>query len=142
MRPMFTIIADTVDRRPQADNALSHDLLYARCSARSWELQTGIRGHANCNTNMSLALDKVGFSSAFVHDAFNVFMTTGMDANHRLFYRDPLAKKGDYVEMFAEIDTMVAISACPAGCNGPTNTGLQCVVFDQPHALPGKRDAI
>jgi uncharacterized protein YcgI (DUF1989 family) len=37
---------------------------------------------------------------------------------------------GDYVEMVAEIDTVVAVSACPGGCNGEANKGLQIAVFD------------
>jgi len=137
MRPMFTIIADTVDHQPLPNNAASHDLLYARCSARSWELQTGMHDHANCNSNMIHALDEIGFPSAYVHDAFNIFMTTGTDEEHRLFYREPDAKQGDYIEMLAEIDTIVAISACPAGCNGVANKGLQCIVYDHPYGLPG-----
>ena len=137
MRPMFTIIADTVDHQPLPDGAVSHDLLYARCSARSWQLQTGLHEHSNCNSNMILALDAVGFSSSYVHDAFNIFMTTGIDEQRRLFYREPDAKIGDYVELLAEIDTMIAISACPAGCNGSVNKGLRCIVYDQPHGLPG-----
>ena len=133
MRPMFTIIADTVDHRPLPHNAASHDLLYARCSARSWELQTGEKDHANCNSNLTRALAEAGFPPAPVHDAFNIFMTTGVDDDHRLFYREPDAKVGDYVELYAEIDTMVAISACPAGCNGAENKGLGCIVYDHPH---------
>jgi hypothetical protein len=45
---------------------------------------------------------------------------------------DSAAKKGDYVELYAEIDTMCAISACPGGCNGPVNHGLMVEVFNQP----------
>jgi uncharacterized protein len=59
-------------------------------------------------------------------------MTTGIDDDHRLFYLDSAAKKGDYVELYAEIDTMCAISACPGGCNGPVNHGLTVEVFNQP----------
>ncbi len=32
MRPMFTVIADTVDHRPLPNNARSHDLMYCRCN--------------------------------------------------------------------------------------------------------------
>jgi uncharacterized protein YcgI (DUF1989 family) len=76
------------------------------------------------------ALEEIGFSSAYVHDAFNIFMTTGMDEKQRLFFLEPEAKKGDFVELYAEIDTVVAISCCPGGCNGPENKGLQCTVFE------------
>jgi uncharacterized protein YcgI (DUF1989 family) len=45
---------------------------------------------------------------------FNIFMTTGLDENDRFFYLDPEAKQGDYVDLHAEMDCLVAISASPA----------------------------
>ncbi len=135
MRPMFTIIKDTVDHKSLPHNARSHDLIYSRCSERSVALLTGIDGAPNCNTNLRRALQAIGFDDQFVHDAFNVFMTTGYNDEHRLFYLEPDARQGDHVELIAEIDAVVAISACPSGCNGPTTKGLQVEVFDQPHAV-------
>ena len=38
MRPMFTIIADTVDHKPLRRNARSHDLMYCRCNERLYEV--------------------------------------------------------------------------------------------------------
>jgi uncharacterized protein YcgI (DUF1989 family) len=80
-------------------------------------------------------LQAIGFDDRFVHDAFNIFMCTGYDDDHRLFYLEPDARQGDHVELVAEMDTVVAISACPSGCNGPVTKGLQVEVFSQPHAL-------
>jgi uncharacterized protein YcgI (DUF1989 family) len=60
-----------------------------------------------------------------VHDAFNIFMTTGIDDDKRLRIFDPLARVGDYMELVAEIDTMVALSACPGDCNGGRNKALE-----------------
>lgn len=130
MRPMFTIIADTVPRPALPYNAASHDLIYARCSASAWALRTGRRDMKNCNDNLIEALEAAGFPSTYVHDAFNIFMTTGIDERHKLFFLPPAARKGDYLEMVAEIDSVVAISACPGGCNGEVNKGLQITVFE------------
>jgi uncharacterized protein YcgI (DUF1989 family) len=132
MRPMFTFITDTVVHPQLPHNARTHDLVYSRCSERAWELRTGKRHLPNCNSNMKTALRMLGFADDYVHDAFNIFMTTGIDDDHRLFYLDSQAKKGDYVELYAEIDTMCAISSCPGGCNGPVNHGLTVEVFSQP----------
>ena len=132
MRPMFTFITDTVEKAKLPHNAMTHDLIYSRCSERAWELRTGKRNMPNCNSNMKTALRKIGFSDDYVHDAFNIFMTTGIDDDHRLFYLDSAAKKGDYVELYAEINAMCAVSACPGGCNGPVNHGLTVEVFNQP----------
>ena len=134
MRPMFTIIADTVLRPPLLYNAASHDLIYARCSASAWALRTGKKNQPNCNDNLKQALLEISFPSDYVHDAFNIFMTTGIDEHHKLFFLAPIAIKGDYIELIAEIDTIVAVSACPGGCNGAENKGLQVMIFNQSQA--------
>jgi uncharacterized protein YcgI (DUF1989 family) len=51
------------------------------------------------NTNLVRALQAIGFDDRFVHDAFNIFMCTGYDDNHRLLYLAPEAVKEDYVEL-------------------------------------------
>lgn len=132
MRPMFTIIADTV---PQADlpcNAASHDLVFARCSHSAWTLRLGPGPHRNCNDNLAEALAHAGFGGAPTHDAFNIFMTTGIDDRKRLRIFDPLARAGDYMELVAEMDTMVALSACPGDCNGGRNKPLEVQVYAAP----------
>ena len=129
MRPMFTIIADTVPREALPHNAAAHDLIYARCSSSAWALRFGRPGLPNCNDNLIAGLRAIGFASDHVHDAFNIFMTTGVDERQKLFYLPPTARKGDYMELHAEIDTVIAVSCCPGGCNGDANKGLQVTVY-------------
>ena len=131
MRPMFTIIADTVPRDPLPHNAASHDLIYARCSARAWGLRYGRFDMPNCNDEPDARpARRRGSRPTHVHDAFNIFMTTGIDEKHRLFFLPPQARMGDYMELHAEIDTDGRISCCPGDCNGDGNKGLQIAVFD------------
>jgi uncharacterized protein YcgI (DUF1989 family) len=132
MRPMFTIIADTVPRPALPMNAAPHDLIYARCSASAWALRLGHRNAPNCNDNLVSALTAIGFPTTHVHDAFNIFMTTGIDERQKLFFVEPTAREGDYVELHAEIDAVVALSCCPGGCNGAQNKGLQVTVWERP----------
>ena len=54
-----------------------------------------------------------------MHDPFNVFMRTGLDKDGKLFYEAPLSKQGDYIDFRAEVDCLIAISACPSMCSGP-----------------------
>lgn len=137
MRPMFTLIADTVPHPSLPCNADSHDLVFARCSASAWALRYGPGDHANCNDNLVAALASLGHPTDRVHDAFNIFMTTGVDAEQRLVILDPQARRGDYVELFAEIDATVALSACPGDCNGGENKPLLAEVFaPSPTAMP------
>ena len=43
-------------------------------------------------------------------------MKTGIDSeDHRLYREKVEAKKDDYVDLYADMDLMVAISACPIG---------------------------
>jgi len=117
MAVMFTITADTVQPRPSALGGKSHDLLWARCSTRLWELRDGLPNMPNCQDNLARAIAPHGLSVHDVHDAFNIFMKTGLDADDRLFQEDPESEPGDYVELRAELDCLVAVSACPGQGN-------------------------
>jgi len=119
MRPMFTIIADTVEHKPLRGNARSHDLMYCRCNERLYEVVKNQTKAPNCNSNIGNAIAEFGLTPDYVHDAFNIFMTTGLDENDRFFYVDPDCKKGDYMELHAEFDCIVGISACPGASSGP-----------------------
>ncbi|KAJ1550125.1 hypothetical protein HK405_001363, partial [Cladochytrium tenue] len=50
-----------------------------------------------------------------VHDVLNVFQVTGLDARGRYFMEPSPAHAGDYLELFAEQDLLMALSACPGG---------------------------
>ena len=129
MRPMFTIIADTVDHQPLRGNARSHDLMYCRCNERLYEVVRNEEGAPNCNTNMTNAIAEFGLTPDYVHDAFNIFMTTGLDENDRFFYLEPDCRKGDYLELHAEMDCIVAISACPGASSGPTKRPIGISIY-------------
>jgi uncharacterized protein YcgI (DUF1989 family) len=129
MRPMFTIIADTVEHKPLRGNARSHDLMYCRCNERLYEVAKKEFNAPNCNTNIANAIADFGLTPDYVHDAFNIFMTTGLDENDRFFYVDPDCKEGDYMELHAEFDTIVGISACPGASSGPEKRPIGIQVY-------------
>lgn len=45
----------------------------------------------------------------------NIFQVTGLNADGRYFMEPSPAKKGDYLEMFAEQPLLMALSTCPGG---------------------------
>ena len=52
----------------------------------------------------------------YVHDVLNVFMCTGFTRDsHQYFKKASPVRPGDFLEFFAEIDLLGALSACPAG---------------------------
>lgn len=127
-RPMATLIADTVAHGDLADGARSHDLLFCRCDARLYEL-VHKRASANCNDNLVAALAAFGLGPGDVHDPFNVFMTTGLNRSGKPFYLPSDARKGDYVDLLAEMNLLVAISACPGGSSGQQSHALEVQIF-------------
>jgi uncharacterized protein YcgI (DUF1989 family) len=56
-----------------------------------------------------------GLTEFDVHDVLNVFQCTGLNSDDMYFMKACPAKKGDYLEFFAEIDLLCAISTCPGG---------------------------
>lgn len=113
MEIMFTITADTVKPRPSPLGGRSHDLLWARCSAELWKVREGLDNAPSCQDNLARAIAPFNLTVHDVHDAFNIFMKTGLDAHDRLFQEDPESEAGDYLELRAERDCLVAVSSCP-----------------------------
>jgi uncharacterized protein YcgI (DUF1989 family) len=51
-----------------------------------------------------------------VHDVLNVFMCTGFTLDtHQYFMKASPVRPGDFLELFAEIDLLGALSTCPGG---------------------------
>jgi uncharacterized protein YcgI (DUF1989 family) len=131
VRPMLTLIADTLEHPPHPFGARSHDLLYCRCDGRMYAMVYGLAGARNCNDNLAEAIAEFGLGPEHVHDPFNIFMTTGLNDAGKPFYLPSDAKKGDYVELVAEIDCLVAVSACPGGSSGSQSRSLMIDIFAQ-----------
>ena len=128
-RPMFTILHDTVAGRRSPRGALQHDVLLGRCSrkVRLWRYGSDTPG---CQEILAAAIEPFGLGPDKVHDAFNAFMYTGIDADDRTFFDPSDALESDFIELRAEIDCLVAISACPGRSSAPQATGLICEIRD------------
>jgi uncharacterized protein YcgI (DUF1989 family) len=127
-RPMMTLITDTVEHGELADGARSHDLLFCRCDARLYEL-VHKRAGPNCNDNLATAIAPFDLGPGDVHDPFNIFMTTGLNRAGKPFYLPSDARKGDYVDLLAEMNVLVAISACPGGSSRKQSYPLGVEIF-------------
>ena len=58
-----------------------------------------------------------------VHDVLNVFMCTGFTRDtHQYFMKASPVRPGDFIEFFAEIDLLAALSACPGGDCGASHS--------------------
>ena len=122
LRPLATITSDTLDWYGwDADGGGVHDVIGTRCDPYTNRLLTGGEYHHCCHSNLTRALAaERGLSleeaEAHVHDVLNVFMCTGFTHDtHQYFMKASPVRPGDYLEMFAEIDLLGALSACPGG---------------------------
>ncbi len=122
MRPMATITHDTLDWYGfDADGASVHDVIGTRCDPYTSRLLSGRDYHHCCHSNLTRALAaETGMSlhhaESHVHDVLNVFMCTGFTHDtHQYFMKASPVRPGDYIEFFAEIDLLCALSTCPGG---------------------------
>ncbi|MDP9454768.1 MAG: urea carboxylase-associated family protein [Actinomycetota bacterium] len=105
--PMFTILEDTVGR---------HDFLLTPCSPETFEiLYEGHEGyHPSCLENLTVNLAPFGIVEDDIPTTFNVFMNVAVSSEGELDIGPPLSKAGDYVDLRAEMDLVVGVTACSA----------------------------
>jgi uncharacterized protein YcgI (DUF1989 family) len=122
LRPLATITYDTLDWYGwDADGGGVHDVIGTRCDPYTQLLLAGSEYHHCCHSNLTRALAAhQGLSllaaEAHVHDVLNVFMCTGFTRDtHQYFMKASPVRPGDFLELFAEIDLLGALSACPGG---------------------------
>lgn len=107
-RPMFTIVEDTCGR---------HDFTLTPCSKDTFSMLYGeTEGRPGCEGNLVQVLKKYGIGVDRIPIAFNVFMHVAIDTNTgAIAVRPPLSKAGDFVRLRADMDLIVAMTACSAG---------------------------
>lgn len=116
LRPLATITADTLaDYGQDADGGRVHDLLGSRCDPYVNQMLTGESFDFHCHSNLTRAVLAHGLTEFDVHDVLNVFQCTGLNAEDRYFMSASPARPGDYLEFFAEVDLLLALSTCPGG---------------------------
>jgi uncharacterized protein YcgI (DUF1989 family) len=127
---MLTIVADTVEQPPLPHGARTHDLIFTRCDGRHYELVFGQKGHPSCQGNLADAITEFGLTQYDVHDPLNLFMTTGVNDEGRPFYLPSVTRKKEYVELYADVACIIAISACPGGSSGQKHLPLRADIYD------------
>jgi uncharacterized protein YcgI (DUF1989 family) len=108
--PMFTIIEDQVG---------GHIMLYAPCSQKMFEKSYGVTDpHPNCLENLVMSLAKYGIQASQITVPFNIFMSVGISQEGVIEIQKPKSKAGETIELRAEMDMIVGVTACSAGaCN-------------------------
>jgi hypothetical protein len=92
-----------------------HDLLGTRCDPYVHKLLNGEEFDLCCHSNLVRAVAPFHLTELDVHDVLNVFQVTGLTAEGRYFTKPSPARAGDFIEFFAELDVLAALSVCPHG---------------------------
>jgi uncharacterized protein YcgI (DUF1989 family) len=122
LRAMATVTEDTLDWYGfDAFGGSVHDVIGTRCDPYTHNLLSGGQYHDCCHSNLSRALAaRTGMTVTeaewHVHDVLNVFMCTGfIRETGQYFMKASPVRPGDFIEFFAEMDLLGALSACPGG---------------------------
>ncbi|WP_416954369.1 DUF1989 domain-containing protein [Nocardioides sp. T5] len=123
-RPMMTILEDTVG---------VHDVISGGCSAATNEFRYGVRGTASCRGNFEEALAPYDIPEPEIPYNFNIFMNVTVAADGATAIEESPSKAGDYIDLRADMDLVVAISNCPQSrnpCNGWNPTALRLIMHE------------
>jgi uncharacterized protein len=104
-RPILTLVEDT--------SPGIHDTLIAACDRYRYALLGCTTYHDNCTDNLAAALTALGLQALETPSPWNLFMNIPVQADGSLSFEPPVCKPGDYILLRAELDCVVAFSACP-----------------------------
>ena len=116
-RPILTLVEDT--------SGGIHDTLLAACDRYRYELLGCEEYHDNCTDNLAAALAELGLTPPETPSPWNLFMNIPVGADGEVSFEPPVSEAGDYVTLRAEMDCVMAFSACPQDVV-PIN-GVDCV---------------
>ena len=104
-RPILTLVEDT--------SGGIHDTLFAACDRGRYELLGCTEYHDNCTDNLAAGLAALGLALPETPAPLNLFMNIPVIDGNRVEVRPPVSTPGSHVALRAEMDCIVAFSACP-----------------------------
>lgn len=106
-QPMWTIARDDVGR---------HDFLLTPCSPDTFRLlyADAPKDHPSCFANLVAHLTPFGISPDAIPTTFNVFMNVEVSPTGELSILPPRSRPGDHIDLVAEMDMIMGVTACSA----------------------------
>jgi uncharacterized protein len=104
-RSILTLLEDT--------SGGVHDTLMAACDRYRYE-QLGCKEyHNNCTDNLADAMKALGLTVPETPSPLNLFMNIPWTSDGCLSFEAPVSTLGSYVVLRADMDLVIAFSACP-----------------------------
>jgi uncharacterized protein len=113
-RPILTLEEDT--------SPGIHDMLCAACDPSRYALLGAPGWHASCEENLQRAMAALGHEGIVIPQPINLFMNIPVGAGGTIGWEPAPTGAGDSVTLRAELDIVVAVSACPQDLV-PINSG-------------------
>ena len=104
-QPILTLTEDT--------SPGIHDTIIAACDEERYQLLGCPKYHDNCTDNLTAAMAELGLDIVQRGSPLNLFMNIPWDQLGNIRFDEPVCGPGDYVVFRAEMDTVIAFSACP-----------------------------
>ena len=113
------LVSFTADHSPGV-----HDTLYASCDPGLHEILGAGSTHRNCQDNFLDAAQRLGLPPMPVPAPVNFFQNTPVGEDGTLSAARALTSPGDYVELRAEVDLFVIVTACSVDVGSDINNGV------------------
>jgi uncharacterized protein YcgI (DUF1989 family) len=104
-QPILTLLEDT--------SGGIHDTLMAACDIYRYQGLGCVGYHDNCTDNLAQGMRELGLAPPETPSPLNLFMNIPWTAAGALAFEPPVSTPGSYVVLRAEMDLVVAFSACP-----------------------------
>jgi uncharacterized protein len=126
---------DNVMMEVVADTCGNHDTLGGHCSAESNTVRYALdrKYMHSCRDNYLFEIGELEMDPRDLTNNINFFMNVPVEKDGHLIIVDGISKPGDYIDMKAEMDTLVLVSNCPQlnnPCNAFNPTPVQMVIWE------------
>jgi len=116
-RPILTVVEDT--------SGGIHDTLIAACDRYRYEGLGHVGHHDNCTDNLAAGLAALGLIPPETPSPLNLFMNIPVIDGDAIEFRPPVSTPGSFIALRAEMDCIVAFSACPQDMIPINGTAMQ-----------------
>jgi uncharacterized protein YcgI (DUF1989 family) len=104
-RPILTVVED--------NSGGIHDTLLAACDRYRYENFGCKEYHDNCTDNLAAGLAALGLTPPETPSPLNLFMNIPVIDGNSIDYLPPVSTPGSWIALKAEMDCILAFSACP-----------------------------